>query len=53
MYFITIRQEIAVQVVVTLTLVKNGKEGKLPDIEVLDHIVRGDEEFHSIANMLK
>lgn len=28
------------------------KAGELLDIEVLDHIVLGDEEFHSIANIL-
>jgi len=27
--------------------------GELLDIEVMDHIVLGNEEFHSIANMLK
>ena len=32
---------------------KLRKAGELLDIEVLDHIVLGDEEFHSIANILE
>lgn len=32
---------------------KLKKAGELLDIEVLDHIVLGDEEFHSIANTLE
>lgn len=32
---------------------KLRKAGELLDIGVLDHIVLGDEEFYSIANMLK
>lgn len=32
---------------------KLREAGKLLDIEVLDHIVLGDEEFHSIANTLE
>lgn len=32
---------------------KLRKAGKLLDIEVLDHIVLGDEEFHSIADTLE
>ena len=32
---------------------KLREAGKLLDIEVLDHIVLGDEEFHSIANILE
>ena len=32
---------------------KLREAGKLLDIEVLDHIVLGDEEFHSIADTLE
>lgn len=32
---------------------KLRQAGELLDIEVLDHIVLGDEEFHSIANTLE
>lgn len=32
---------------------KLRKAGELLDIGVLDHIVLGDEEFHSIANILE